>query len=63
MPQRSVLSGDLASFSIADILTLLSMSRKTGLLTCRRQSAEKGIYWSNGDITFSVSTWSAPRRR
>jgi hypothetical protein len=55
MPQRSVLSGDLASFSIADILTLLSMSRKTGLLTCRRQSAEKGIYWSNGEITFSVS--------
>jgi hypothetical protein len=55
MPQRSVLSGDLASISIADILTLLSMSRKTGLLTCRRQSAEKGIYWSNGEITFSVS--------
>jgi hypothetical protein len=55
MPQRSVLSGDLASFSIADILTLLSMSRKTGLLTCRRQSAEKGIYWANGEITFAVS--------
>ncbi|MGH2628040.1 MAG: DUF4388 domain-containing protein, partial [Anaerolineales bacterium] len=55
MAEHPVLSGDLGSFSIADILTLLNMSRKTGLLRCQRQSVEKGIYWSNGDITFAVS--------
>jgi hypothetical protein len=55
MAEHPVLSGDLGSFSIADILTLLNMSRKTGLLRCQRQSVEKGIYWSNGDITFAIS--------
>lgn len=55
MSGRPVLRGDLGSFSIADILTLLNMSRRTGLLRCHRQSEEKGIYWANGDITFAVS--------
>lgn len=56
MPQpQAVLRGDLGSFSIADILTLLNLARKTGLLRCQRTSEQKGVYWTNGDITFAVS--------
>lgn len=55
MSGRIVLRGDLSSFSIADILTLLNMSRRSGLLRCQQLSEEKGIYWANGDITFAVS--------
>jgi hypothetical protein len=31
MPSRGVLSGDLASFNLADIFTLLAMGKKTGV--------------------------------
>jgi len=55
MSEHTVLQGDLGAFSIADVFGLLNMSRKSGLLRCRRQSEEKGIYWTDGDISFAIS--------
>ena len=55
-PKRSVLSGDLSAIALADVLSFLSLIKKTGILTVTRSSVSKSIYWESGHIVFASST-------
>ena len=49
MGAPSVLSGDLRAFSLADIFTLLGMSKKSGLLRLTRGAESRTLAWEQGD--------------
>jgi hypothetical protein len=55
MPPRNVLSGDLTAFSLADIFTLLGMSKKSGMLRLTRGAETRTISWEAGEIVFARS--------
>ncbi|HEV8122341.1 MAG TPA: DUF4388 domain-containing protein [Candidatus Polarisedimenticolia bacterium] len=55
MPSRGVLSGDLASFNLADIFTLLAMGKKTGVLRLTRGAETRTLAWQGGEIVFARS--------
>lgn len=48
------LSGDLASISIAEILQLLEVQRKTGVLTLNRQDGQVNLFLRDGDLDFAT---------
>jgi DNA-binding response OmpR family regulator len=48
------LSGDLASISIAEILQLLEVQRKTGVLTLNRQNGQVNLFLRDGDLDFAT---------
>ncbi len=48
------LSGDLASISIAEILQLLEVQRKTGVLTLHRQHGRVNLFLRDGDLDFAT---------
>ncbi|MCZ6670332.1 MAG: DUF4388 domain-containing protein [Acidobacteria bacterium] len=50
-----ILSGILGPVSLADIFSLLNLSKKTGALKCRRGKIEKTIYWEEGEVVFARS--------
>jgi uncharacterized protein DUF4388 len=52
---RSVLSGDLNSISLADLFSLLNLSKKTGALRCTRGAETRTILWEQGEIVFARS--------
>lgn len=52
---RVVLQGDLSAIQLPDILTLLSMIRRTGRLTVRHGDLERSIFWKDGEIVFATS--------
>jgi CheY-like chemotaxis protein len=48
------LSGDLASISIAEILQLLEVQRKTGMLTLTHQKIRVNLFLRDGDLDFAT---------
>jgi hypothetical protein len=52
---RSVLTGDLNSISLADLFSLLNLSKKTGALRCTRGAETRTIVWEQGEIVFARS--------
>ncbi len=55
MAQRSILSGDLSAFNLADIVTLLTMSKKSGTLRLTRGAETRTLTWHSGEIVFARS--------
>jgi hypothetical protein len=55
MSSKSVLSGDLGTFGLADIFTLLGMGKKTGVLKLTRGAETRMLHWEQGEIVFSRS--------
>lgn len=55
MSEGPILHGELSAFSIADVMGLLNMSRKSGMLKCKQLTVEKVIFWTEGDVTFAIS--------
>ncbi len=55
MSEGPILHGELRAFSIADVMGLLNMTRKSGMLKCKQFTLEKEIFWTEGDVTFAVS--------
>ncbi len=55
MSTRSVLSGDLNSISLADLFSLMNLSKKTGALRCTRGAETRTILWEQGEIVFARS--------
>ncbi len=55
MPSKSVLSGDLGSFGLADVFTLLGMGKKTGVLRLTRGAETRTLHWEAGEIVFARS--------
>jgi hypothetical protein len=47
--------GELAQISLPDILEFLRASRKTGILSFRREGVRKSLYVSDGNVTFATS--------
>jgi len=52
---RSVLSGDLGAFGLADIFTLLAMGKKSGVLRLTRGAETRTLSWQAGEIVFARS--------
>lgn len=49
------LSGDLADKPFSDIISVLSLQKATGTLTCGAGTLEKSIYVKSGQIIFATS--------
>lgn len=54
--EREILSGDLASISIAEILQLLEAQRKSGLLTLSHGRARVTMHLNEGNLDFAYHT-------
>jgi Domain of unknown function (DUF4388) len=55
MAQRNILSGDLSAFNLADIVTLLAMGKKSGVLRLTRGAETRTLTWQVGEIVFARS--------
>ena len=52
------LRGSLTDFSLPDVLQLIALSRKTGLLRMNRDDGAEGDIWfRDGDVFFAQSNW------
>lgn len=55
MSTKPVMTGDLSSIFLADLFTLLNLSKKTGALRCTRGADARTILWEQGEIVFARS--------
>ena len=55
MSGKPVLTGDLNSVSLADVISMLNLSRKTGVLRCTRGADTRSVFWEQGEIVFARS--------
>ncbi len=55
MSSKSVLTGDLGAFSLADIFNLLGMAKKSGGLKLTRGAETRTLHWESGEIVFARS--------
>ena len=51
----AVLHGSLGSFTLADVLTLLSMGRKSGTLSLTSDQRHASVVFVNGSVVYAVS--------
>jgi hypothetical protein len=56
-----VLSADVQSFPLADLLSLVHSSGKSGFLTFSKDSVEKCVYLSRGEVVFASSNQLSDR--
>ncbi|PLX81233.1 MAG: hypothetical protein C0616_05525 [Desulfuromonas sp.] len=49
------LAGDLASFSVVDLLSFLNMTGQSGLLRCSLEGGEKGLHFEQGEVVAAES--------
>jgi hypothetical protein len=52
---KNILSGILGPVALADLFSLLNLSKKTGCLTCSSGTIIKKVYWENGEVVFARS--------
>jgi hypothetical protein len=52
------LTGNLSTVSLSDLLQLISVSGKTGMLVISRESQKREIYFKKGDIIYATSMGS-----
>jgi hypothetical protein len=52
------LTGNLSTVSLSDLLQLISVSGKTGMLLISRESQRREIYFKKGDIIYATSMGS-----
>jgi len=55
MSGKPVLTGDLNSVALADVISMLNLSRKTGVLRCTRGADTRSVFWEQGEIVFARS--------
>jgi hypothetical protein len=55
MTSKPVLTGDLSSVTLADVVSLLNLSKKTGVLRCSRGADSRSVFWEQGEIVFARS--------
>jgi len=56
-----VLSGDVRSFPLADLLSLIHTAGKSGFLLFQRDGDEKAIYFNRGEVVFALSNLPSDR--
>jgi hypothetical protein len=52
---KPVLTGDLSSIPLADIISLMNLAKKTGVLRCTRGAESRSVFWEQGEIVFARS--------
>ncbi len=52
------LEGNLKEFSLAEVLKLIEVSKKTGVLNIARPGAQGQIYFREGNVYFARSDWN-----
>ncbi len=55
MSGKTILSGDLSAINLADIFSLLGMSKKGGVLKLARGAETRSLHWELGEIVFARS--------
>ena len=55
MSERLALQGDLSLVQFADVLTFVSMVRRSGKLVLLHEELERTIFWNRGEIVFATS--------
>ena len=55
MNSRSVLSGDMSSFNLADIFSMVALGKKSGALRLTRGAETRILTWQAGEIVFARS--------
>jgi Domain of unknown function (DUF4388) len=52
---KPVLTGDLSSIPLADIISLMNLAKKTGVLRCTRGAESRSVFWEQGEVVFARS--------
>jgi Domain of unknown function (DUF4388) len=55
MPDHPILQGDLHRVQLPDVLSFISMIRRSGRLVLRQKQLERTLVWKEGDIVFATS--------
>jgi antitoxin component HigA of HigAB toxin-antitoxin module len=55
MSDTPILQGDLSRIQLPDVLSFVSMIRRSGKLVLRNSSLERTLVWKDGDIVFATS--------
>jgi hypothetical protein len=55
MPDLRILQGDLSRIQLPDVLSFVSMIRRSGKLVLRSGELERTLVWKDGDIVFATS--------
>jgi len=55
MSEVPILQGDLSRIQLPDVLSFVSMVRRTGKLVLRKGAMERTLVWKDGDIVFATS--------
>ena len=55
MAESPILQGDLSRVHLPDVLSFVSMIRRTGKLVLRNGTMERTLVWKDGDIVFATS--------
>ncbi len=55
MADQPILEGDLSRIQLPDVLSFISMIRRSGKLAVRQNQYERTIIWKEGDIVFAAS--------
>ncbi|MFQ5876845.1 MAG: DUF4388 domain-containing protein [Acidobacteriota bacterium] len=55
MSPKSTLTGDLSCFGLSDVINLISITKKTGVLRLSRGAESRSLHWEDGEIVFARS--------
>jgi Domain of unknown function (DUF4388) len=55
--EEVVLTGRLGEFSVTDLLSMVNMFRKTGILRFQLTGGDKAIYFQQGEVVFAASNF------
>ena len=55
MSNTPILQGDLSRVQLPDVLSFISMIRRSGKLVLRSGGMERTLVWKDGDIVFATS--------
>jgi len=55
MSEHPILQGDLSRIQLPDVLSFISMIRRSGKLSLRHDHLERTILWKEGEIVFATS--------
>ncbi len=58
MPDQPILHGDISRIQLPDVLSFISMIRRSGKLALRHKQLERTLIWKEGDIVFATSNSS-----
>ncbi len=55
MTPKSILNGDLSGFTLPDIINLIAVGKKSGVLKMTRGAESRSLHWEDGEVVFARS--------